>query len=390
MEKSLFSKSLVALVLMLVVVSGEHSQLKASTGSESARAASQKALLDTDQDGLPDEWEINGHGPLRAGVCNPRKADLIMVVCAMPGVSAADLRPTIAAARAFWATVPGRNPDGTTGINLVTVSGNTLSAADAALPYPEIYPRGFPVGWRGLAHGIVSGPADGGAGQTAQSDWSTVSNDWKVWVHEVGHQLGLEHQPRGFTTFSPVYGSLMNYDYSYSFNGEPNAIQFSRGPFASLRLNETSLTEVLNVPSTDVSFLSQDPYNFAIQSKGPSLTWIDWNRNGISGERRVSADINDGSSVHIGDATNMAMVAGAPSFVNIGPDRQLALLYPEVDAASATGFAGQQLSHVLGMATKGGRAAGPLRGRRRPSRAPGAWKASDRGEHLRGWERRTA
>ena len=302
------------------------------------------SMADSDNDGIPDDWETNGHGPLPAGVCNPRKADLIMIICPIPGVSHADVQASIDGAKAFWARVPGRNPDGTTGVHLVTFWGNTLSAADAALPYPSIYGRGFPAAWRGLAHGIVSGAGPGG-GQTCQSDWSTVANDWKVWVHEVGHQLGLEHQPKGFTTFSPVYGSLMNYDYSYSFNGSGDSIQFSRGQFASLRLRETALSEAVNLPMSEVSFLTQEPYKFTMQSKGPRLTWIDWNRNGSFGEPNVKADINDGSSVHIGETTKLAMCAGSPSFVNLGGAPGLALMYPEVSRTPATGYAGTTLSH---------------------------------------------
>ena len=40
----------------------------------------------------------------------------------------------------------------------------------------------------------------------------------------------------------------MSYAYSFSFNGDPNAIRFSQGEFSAFSLNERRLNETLGLP----------------------------------------------------------------------------------------------------------------------------------------------
>jgi hypothetical protein len=284
---------------------------------------------DTDNDGLPNQWETSGHGPIKPGEhgCSPKRADMFLVICIRPGMTRAQVEPTLNEVKRFFRALPLANPDGSRGINVITVWGNDLPDSDRKTEYDKLYEKCMPREWRGLAHGVLIEPHTGGGGQTSRSDWSGASNDWVTVVHELGHQLGLEHAPRGSAVHSPLYTSLMNYDYNYSFNGDPKLVHFSTGKFASLRLNETAVSEVLPVSIADLQFLSKSPYEFRLRSAGPTTTHVDWNRNGVFGETSVKADINDGYAVVVRGEHNLGKCAGSPSLV-AGTGRDLIVVYP--------------------------------------------------------------
>src|SRR5690242_7763387 len=108
-------------------------------------AASQVPVVDaddTDADGLPDQWERLGHGPL-----DPHRHhvtvghhDLILVAVRRPGLSAAIADEQLRQVRDFYAAIPLANPDGTTGINVIVVPGTELTSADASTDYIAVYP----------------------------------------------------------------------------------------------------------------------------------------------------------------------------------------------------------------------------------------------------------
>ena len=143
-------------------------------------------------------------------------------------------------------------------------------------------------------------------------------------MHELGHQLGLAHEPLGSGGVqSPIYASLMNYDYNYGFDGDVYKIQFSPGTFVKHKLNEASINETLPFPSTKLSFLTKGPYAFTIQADPASpltSTLVDFNRNGEFDERNVSADINDGSALVIKDqdAGPLPKVSGDVALASMG------------------------------------------------------------------------
>ena len=176
---------------------------------------------------------------------------------------------------------------------------------------------GFPDSWKGIGHGFVVGPGSDG-GQTKDAHWSTVANYWPIFAHEMGHQLGLDHIPLGFTEFSPFYTSIMNYDYSYSFNGSIDNIRFSTGSFVRNPIRETSLKEVMDLPISELSFLSQEPYGFKVVSQSATKTWVDWNRDGVKATSNVRADISDGSSVHVGNPVTLDKTSTSPVVISMG------------------------------------------------------------------------
>lgn len=273
-------------------------------------------LADVDSDGIPDDWEVNGHGPLRPGFCRPDRADLILVYTVRPSGDPRLASETMAKVRDFFRNIPGPNPDRTTGINVVLVNGNTIPADKATKDYPDLYETCLPAEWRGIGHGILIEASNGGGGQTNRPDWSSVSNNWMTIVHELGHQLELNHDPAG-SLLSPMYASLMNYDYSYRFN-DTDVIRFSTGKYDKFALNETRLSETTPFSAQDLAYLTMSPYFFRIQPVNDGACFVDWNRNGVFGEFNVRADINDGYGLDAGVPRNFGLIRSTPTMTQLG------------------------------------------------------------------------
>ncbi len=103
----------------------------------------------------------------------------------------------------------------------------------------------------------------------------------------------------------------MNYSYEAAFNGSPDMVHFSDGRFAKLRMRETDLDETLPFPIGALAFLAKDPYRFPLRAAG-AATEVDWNRNGIFGEKGVRADINYQPSSYLGDRFDVETTATSP------------------------------------------------------------------------------
>lgn len=171
----------------------------------------------------------------------------------------------------------------------------------------------------------------GGGGQADQlGDGGSVAENalWAVFVHEFGHQMGMDHEGFWPNSFCPIYTSLMSYAYSYGLEDDYNKIHYSDGKLKNYVLNETDLDETIPIPYDQVKFLEKGPYRFRLKAAG-SNTLIDWNWNGIMGEKHVRADINYAYATNAGVRDSAGKTQTAPWLLT--HEGQAYVLYGEHD-----------------------------------------------------------
>jgi hypothetical protein len=289
--------------------------------------------VDSDNDGLDDVDESGALAPF--GV-NPRHADLLVYFCRFSDISATAVQTAINGAKTFYGGLNVMNPDGRRGINLIAIATGTANVADRAMAdrgdWGGLRNKYLPASWRGRAHFHIFNKGGGGQSDSPGTAGSSgIDSGWPAAVHEIGHQLGLSHEGAGFAVQSPLHASLMNYAYSYSFNGSPNAIRFSNGAFASVRMTEQDLDEELPFDSTALAFLTAAPYRYSVRSAGAGRSHVDWNRNSVFGEHHVRADVNyEGNGVNIRPFVAVGPTQCTPWL--IATQRSVYVLYAEPGA----------------------------------------------------------
>lgn len=279
------------------------------------------AVADTDGDSISDGDEVLGTADgldLPAMGTNPLRKDLILELDwfddnSEPEVCGAHShRPTPAGiARASDAFAAGSvtNPDGTTGVHLIAdygqggafTGGNLVADADGLLEqgvadedYNEIKAANFASNRSGYVHYALnvhrfnltsnsSGQAEINGDDMVVSLRCPVSNDVFVAntiVHEVGHNLGLDHGGDTDLNYKPNYNSVMNYRFQFAgvdtdCDGEGDGkLDLSAGLLPAL--DEYHLVEADGVC-------------------GPGGPGIDWNWNGVLDPGTVPVSINGDS-----------------------------------------------------------------------------------------------
>ncbi len=255
-----------------------------------------KGFISTSQDGLLDDWKTGAIKPgdldLAALGCRVGHKDVIVEVGSFEDVDQNYLRQEMQKAVASFATLPVKNPDGTLGIALHVLIQPPipLSRRDGLYPtFDENYPSPT---HRGITHYFFA-DKKGPLVAMLPGDNGHFDGSVKQFFHEFGHNFGLTHDGfHGGPAFCPLYPSLMSYSYTgvlYSVDTE----RYSDGRLSSVTLDEAHLSEVLPFPMRELEFMNHSPYFFPMK-QGARLneTLVDWNRNGIFGEKDVAADIN--------------------------------------------------------------------------------------------------
>lgn len=285
--------------------------------AEEAILATDSLNPDTDGDGLLDGWEVGSFRDLnfKEMGCNPRRVDLICLLSRFATVKEDRTKAEMARVTKFYGDLNVRNPDGSNGMSIHFIYLPEVSGDDMKRGWPENRARLRPEKWRGIAHWMQVTP--GGGGQADQlGDGGTIGEGamWAVFVHEFGHQLGLDHEGFWPNFLCPTYTSLMNYAYSYGFEDDREKIHYSEGRLKDYVLRETDLDETIPLPYEQVRFLEKGPYRFRLKPNG-STTLIDWNWNGVFGEKHVRADINYSYSTNAGRRDDAGKSHTAPWLV---------------------------------------------------------------------------
>ena len=285
------------------------------TNAEEAEIGSDPYKSDTDNDGMIDGWEVNGYRGIdfkKLG-CSPIHMDAVCLMSRFPGVTKDKMNAEMDRATQFYADLKFRNLDGKSGLNLHLIYTDEVKEEHTSNSWQTNRGIYRPAKWQGVLHWMQATP--GGGGQADQlGDGGTVGANslWAVFVHEFGHQMGLDHNGYWSSSFCPLYPSLLNYAYSYSLEDDWRKIRYSTGELSSLVLNERDLDETLPFPISKVSFLAKGPYYYRLKEAGNN-TLIDWNWNGVFGEKHVKADINYGYSTHAGSREDTGKIQTAPS-----------------------------------------------------------------------------
>ena len=280
-----------------------------------------KGYYSTSNDGLPDVWKTGkiklGQLDLAALGCRVGRKDIIIELERFDDVSLENLRTNMQRVSDFYANLPVKNPDGSTGISLHFIYKKPIPLRDHDQVMREFDARFPPMEHRGVVHTMFA-ENNGPLVSKNNGDNGHFNGGAAEFLHEFGHQLDLSHEGFHQSAFCAAYPSLMNYSYSYHVNGRED-IRYSDGILANIPLSELHLSEVLSVPLAKVNYLSSPPYNFPLRAAPDGVsTYVDWNLNGIWGETDTQADINYSHGVSIGPRYDKGRTQSAPAVVTLG------------------------------------------------------------------------
>jgi FG-GAP repeat len=266
--------------------------------------------LDTDGDGLLDDWELNGipytggDGVTRRFMlpgADPNYKDLYVEVDAMSGLSLSST--SISMLETAFNFAPVSNPDGFDGINLHILTDDTNLPHVAVWQTDGCWPLDFDswrLNWYGTGversdpefpslleakakayrYCIVAdtaGPDKVGGCAPIPGDNLVIyigashlndSDHAAAFMHELGHNLGLDHGGGDGLNGKPNYPSIMNYVLAYDtpWNHAFWQMDYSReGIVSFLSLNESALDENIGV-GTPASYYANYAMPFGVNA----------------------------------------------------------------------------------------------------------------------------
>jgi len=276
--------------------------------------------FDTDGDAISDLHEVLGAEglDLKYYGASPTHHDIFIYMnyysAPMPGA--------LTKAMQAFSTSPVTNPDGTTGINLHIIDGGPIAQADQVSDLQigdwsqvdTIKAKYYPSRWAKYSHYMLIGYQYNGGSSSGVSrgipahDFLVTLGLWfptygtelqqaGTILHELGHNLGLQHGGDDSINYKPNYLSVMSYRYQVNGifrDGVDNVIDYSRLQLAPV--NESSLLEQAGMPPTGSTTTTETArYRATFCSglangtvKGP----IDFNGDGAFATRAISADLD--------------------------------------------------------------------------------------------------
>lgn len=270
-----------------------------------AKAGTDPLVADTDGDGLLDGWEVNGFRGLDLpGMgCDPKRIDCVVLLARFADVPEDRMKADLDRASRYYDSLGWR-------LHIKYI--DPIAGEDMKQGWWANRDKFLPAKWRGVAHFMqVTNGGGGQADQLGDGGSCGLGALWAVFLHEFGHQLGLDHEGFWGVTHCPTYTSMMNYAYSYTYEGTIDKIHYSDGRLADFVLRESELSEVLPLPYDKVKFLEQAPYHYRLKTNGDT-TLVDWNWNGVFGEKKIKADINYAYSTNAGRRDEIDKLHTAP------------------------------------------------------------------------------
>lgn len=294
------------------------------TNDQEAALGTDPGNPDTENDGLLDGWEVGEYRGLNMKEmgCDPKKIDVICLTSRFTNTNKEMVERQMENVKGYYRSL---------GWTLHTIPLEDMAEADQKKPWWEGRDRNIPTKWRGLVHWMQISPYGGGQADQLGDGGGCGGNEWSLYatfIHEFGHQLGLSHEGFYGAAWCPTYPSMMNYAYSYTYEDDIKKIRYSDGSLKDFVMKETDLDETLPLPYERVKFLERAPYHYRLKKNGDT-TLIDWNWNGIFGEKHVRADVNYSYSTTAGRRDEVDHTWSAPYLFT--HNREAYVLYAQHD-----------------------------------------------------------
>jgi hypothetical protein len=335
--------------------------------------------LDSDGDGLLDDWETGGADLNNDGQIdttndinlvaldpnnppNRLRKDVYLEIdwmdCAQGGCAPGDshshrfLDPNgngvpdvVEQMIAAFARANVRNPDGSTGITLHVDygqlgGGNAIADDQVNIVPANVQVNNFDRRRRRIFHySLLTHQGGAAAYLRGQFLWSSINGTDRnlrnvigvaaLFMHELGHNLGLQHGGGEEVHFKPNYLSVMNYAFQTGIpvvGGQVPLVDFSHDHLRDL--DETALSEPVGLGLTDGNLATIFTCPNGKRATQPVAGAVDWNCNSQIDAMNVTVNLNDdGTCVTSGENRTLDTtpagddVVAFDSFIRDGPNR---------------------------------------------------------------------